>query len=126
MSEQNANVFAFSNVNKLDAKHQGYQRINFIQLLHCSPRRAAGNASDCRGAFLLDNQGGEVIGREEFPSHLLYILCRNGVDLSEELIEVALIAVVKEVSAEVEGKLLTIVTGDGDLSFQLPFGCHQL
>ena len=126
MSEQNANVFAFSNVNKLDAKHQGYQRINFIQLLHCSPRLAAGYASDCRGAFLLDNQGGEVFGREEFPSHFLYILCRNGVDLSEELIEVALIAVVKEVSAEVEGKLLTIVTGDGDLSFQLPFGCHQL
>ena len=126
MSEQNANVFAFSNVNKLDAKHQGYQRINFIQLLHCSPRQAAGYASDCRGAFLLNNQGGEVIGREEFPSHLLYILCRNSVDLSEKLIEVALISVVKEVSAEVEGKLLTIVTGDGDLSFQLPFGCHQL
>ena len=30
MSEQNANVFAFSNANKLDAKHQGFQRINLI------------------------------------------------------------------------------------------------
>ena len=115
-----------THLRSLKVHQEGYQRINFIQLLHCSPRRAAGYASDCRGAFLLDNQGGKVIGREEFPSHLLYILCRNGVDLSEELIEIALIAVVKEVPAEVEGKLLTVVTGDGNLSFQLSFGSHQL
>ena len=76
--------------------------------------------------LLFNHQGCEFLSREEFNCYLLYILCRDGIDTGKEHIKVALASMVEEIPTEVEGKLLTIVTGDGELSLQLSLGSHQL
>lgn len=67
-----------------------------------------------------------MVGREEFSCHFLYILCRNGIDLSEEYVQIALHTMMEIVSAEVKSKLLTIVAGYGYLPLQLSFGGREL
>ena len=75
---------------------------------------------------LFDDERCEVFGTEEFMCHLLHLLGGNGVDAVEELLDVLLPAVVEEALAEVDGKLLAVVGGNTQLSFQLAFGGLQL
>ena len=50
----------------------------------------------------------------------------EGVDLLEQRLDAALLAVVQEVLGEVEGELLAIVAGNGYLTFQLSLGGIEL
>ncbi len=67
-----------------------------------------------------------MVGRKEFSCHFLYVICRDGIDLTEKYIQIALHAMMEVAPAEVEGKLLTIITGYGYLSLQLSFGSREL
>ena len=75
---------------------------------------------------LFDDERCEVFGAEELLSHLLHLLGGYGVDAVEELLDVLLPAVVEEAFAEIDGKLLAVVGGNTQLSFQLAFGGLQL
>ena len=82
---------------------------------------AVGNSYSLRNVY----KGCHFVGSEEFACHLLYVLCRNAVNPPEKRIKVALLTVVEVTPAEVEGKLFTVVTGNGNLSLQLSFGSCQ-
>jgi hypothetical protein len=53
------------------------------------------------------------LGVEEIAGNSLKLFGRNGIDMSEERVEIALMAMMEIASSEVEGKLLPIVTGNG-------------
>ena len=75
---------------------------------------------------LFDDERYEVFGTEKLLSHLLHLLGGNGVNAVEELLNVLLPAVVEEALAKIDGKLLAVVGGNTQLSFQLAFGGLQL
>ena len=57
---------------------------------------------------------------------ILYLCSSNGVDALHQLVDITLTTIVQIVLSYIQGKLLTIVTGNGYLSFQLALGCSQL
>ena len=67
-----------------------------------------------------------MVGREEFSCHFLYVLCRDGINLTEECVQITLHAMMEVTPAKVEGKLFPIVAGNGYLTLQLPFGSREL
>ena len=66
-----------------------------------------------QGLLLFENQCGHIIGVEEVAGNSLEFFGGDGVDATEEGIEVAFVSMVQIASAKVEGKLLPIVTGNG-------------
>ena len=75
----------------------------------------------CRSALLVD-ECGQAVRVEEFLGSLLYFLGGYLVDVVEQLVDVALPAVVEEALAEVECKLFAGVTGNGYLTLELSLG----
>ena len=67
-----------------------------------------------------------MVSGKQFVGHLLYILSRHGIDTPHQVVEVALMTMVEIAPAEVEGKLLTVVAGNGELTFQLSLGTGNL
>ena len=67
-----------------------------------------------------------MVGGEKFAGDGLEFFGGEGIDATVEGFDVSFIPMMQIASAEVEGKLLAIVTGDGKLSFQLALGHHQL
>ena len=67
-----------------------------------------------------------MVSGKQFVGHLLYILGRHGIDTPHQVVEVALMTVVEITPAEVEGKLFTVVAGNGELTFQLTLGTGEL
>ncbi len=72
-----------------------------------------------QGFLLFEYQGGHIVGVEEVAGDGLQFFGGDGIDMTEEGIEVALVPMMQIASAKVEGKLLPIVTGNGKLAFQL-------
>ena len=66
-----------------------------------------------QGLLLFENQCGHIIGVEEVAGNSLEFFGGDGVDATEEGIEVAFVSMVQIASAKVEGKLFPIVTGNG-------------
>ena len=64
-------------------------------------------------AILFKNQCAHILGVEEIAGNSLKLFGRNGIDMSEERVEIAFMAMMEIASSEVEGKLLPIVTGNG-------------
>ena len=62
-----------------------------------------------------------VFGKE-LLSHLLQVLGGETVNMSHDVVEVALLTLMQKGLGEVKGELLTTVAGDGQLSLQLLFG----
>ena len=58
--------------------------------------------------------------------HVLQLLCRNGVNLLQEGVDITFFVVMQETLGKVEGELLTVVAGNGYLSFELSLGGCQL
>ena len=75
---------------------------------------------------LFEDESRQHISGKQFVCHLLYLLSRNGINALVELFEITFLSVVKIASAEVKGKLLTVVTGNGELAFQLSLGGVEL
>ena len=75
---------------------------------------------------LFEDESRQHISGKQFVCHLLYLLSRNGINALVELFEITFLSVVKIASAEVKGKLLTVVTGNGELTFQLALGRIEL
>ena len=68
----------------------------------------------------------QVVWGKECLGDVLYLGGCDVVYLSEKLADVPFFSVVEEVFGEVEGELLVVVAGNGNLSFQLSLGCRQL
>jgi hypothetical protein len=66
------------------------------------------------------------LGVEEIAGNSLKLFGRNGIEMSEERVEIAFMAMMEIASSEVEGKLFPIVTGNGKLTFQLALGLIEL
>ena len=79
-----------------------------------------------QGFLLFEYQGGHIVGVEEVAGYSLKIFGSDGVDATEEGVEVALVPMMQIASAKVEGKLLPIVTGNSKLAFQLALGFGEL
>ena len=75
---------------------------------------------------LFEDESRQHISGKQFVCHLLYLLSRNGINALVELFEITFMSVVEIASAEVKGKLLTVVTGNGELTFQLALGRVEL
>ena len=75
---------------------------------------------------LFEDESRQHISGKQFVCHLLYLLSRNGINALVELFEITFLSVVEIASAEVKGKLLTVVTGNGELTFQLALGRIEL
>ena len=66
-----------------------------------------------QGFFLFEYQRSHIIGVEEVAGDSLEFFGGDGIDATEEGIEVAFVSMMQIASAKVEGKLLPIVTGNG-------------
>ena len=66
-----------------------------------------------------------VFGKE-LLSHLLQVLGGETVNMSHDVVEVALLTLMQEGLGEIEGELFTTIAGDGQLTLQLLFGLVQL
>ena len=67
-----------------------------------------------------------MVGGEKLAGDGLEFFGGEGVDALVEGFDVSFIPMMQIASAEVEGKLLAIVTGDGKLSFELALGSDEL
>ena len=65
-----------------------------------------------QGFLLFEYQCGHIIGVEEVAGDSLQFFSCDGVDATEEGVEVAFVPMMQIASAKVEGKLLPIVTGN--------------
>ena len=63
---------------------------------------------------------------KELLGDILNLCRRNGVNAQQQLGDATLLTIMQEVFGEIEGKLLAVVAGNGQLSFQLSFGGLQL
>ena len=75
---------------------------------------------------LFEDESRQHISGKQFVCHLLYFISRNGINALVELFEITFLSVVEVASAEVKSKLLTVVTGNGELTFQLALGRIEL
>ena len=66
-----------------------------------------------------------MVGGEKFAGDGLEFFGGEGIDATVEGFDVSFIPMMQIASAEVEGKLLAIVTGDGKLSFELALGSDE-
>ena len=57
---------------------------------------------------------------------ILYLCRTDSIDALHQLVDVALTTIVQIVLGNIQGKLLTVVAGNGYLSFQLALGSCQL
>ena len=67
-----------------------------------------------------------MLWRKQLLGYILQLGCRDGINLSYQLVEAAFLAIVQKVFGHVEGKLLAIVCGNSKLSLQLSFSSSQL
>ena len=68
----------------------------------------------------------QFVGYKKLLCDILDLCRRDGIDAKQQFGNAALMAVMQKVFGKVECKLFAIVAGNGQLSFQLPFGSLQL
>ena len=66
-----------------------------------------------QGFLLFEYQCGHIVGVEEVAGYSLKFFGGDGIDATEEGIEVTFMSMMQITSAKVEGKLFPIVTGNG-------------
>ena len=77
-------------------------------------------------SFLFVDKCSDMVWVEDVAGHLLQVLRGEAINMSHDIAEVALFALMQEVLGKVEGKLLTTVAGNGKLTLQLLFGLMEL
>ena len=60
-----------------------------------------------------------MLRNKQFLGYVLYVLRRHRINLSKQLPKVFFLSIVQKALAKVEGKILAVVTGYGNLSLYL-------
>jgi hypothetical protein len=63
---------------------------------------------------------------EQLVCNFVYLFGRDGIYLPVKLLDIPFLSIEQVALAEVKGKLFPIVTGNANLSLDLPLGCIQL
>ena len=67
-----------------------------------------------------------MVRGKKFLSNILKLCGRDGLNMLKQMGDVTFLTIVQEMLGKVKGKLLSVVTGNGELTFQLTFGCRKL
>ena len=74
----------------------------------------------------LESEELQALWTEDVLSDVLQLGSGDGIDALQQDVYVAQLTAVEVMACKVEGKLLTVVAGDGQLTFQLSLGGSQL